>query len=191
MVAGPGARGLDRGRGLTGPTPARAPRVILVMGVAGAGKTTAGRALAERLGGGFIEADDYHSEAAIERMRRGRPLDDEARWPWLRRVHAALVAAVREAREGRPVVVACSALKASYRAVLLDGFDDAEVVLLDVDRAQLDKRLHERSGHFMPPGLLDSQLADLEPPADAIRVDAMGDPGAVVAGILAALRVSG
>jgi len=163
------------------------PRVILVMGVSGVGKTTVGRALADRLDGTFIEADDYHSKAAIARMRSGNPLDDEARWPWLRRVHAALVAALRTAR-GQPVVVACSALKASYRAVLLDGFQDARVVLLDVDPATLDARLRHRPGHFMPPGLLDSQFADLETPADAIRVDATSGPEATVADIVSALQ---
>jgi len=165
--------------------------VILVMGVSGAGKSTVGRALADRLQGAFIEADDYHSDAAITRMRRGVPLDDEARWPWLQRVHAALAAALRDAPPERAVVVSCSALKAAYRTVLLDGFDDARVVLLDVDRATLDARLRHRPGHFMPPDLLDSQLADLEPTVGAIRVDATRGPEAAVSAIVTALGIPG
>jgi len=170
---------------------AREPRVILVMGVSASGKSTVGRGLASSLGGVFIEADDHHSGSEIARMRGGTPLDDETRWPWLRRVHHAIVAAIEEASDDRPVVVACSALKASYRTVLLDGIDGAAVVLLDVDPATLDARLRHRPGHFMAPELLDSQLADLEPPVDAIRVDATRGSEVAVADILASLHRAG
>jgi carbohydrate kinase (thermoresistant glucokinase family) len=161
------------------------PGLILVMGVAGSGKTVIGRLVASAVDADFIDADDYHSAANVERMRRGIPLDDAARAPWLRAVHGA---ALEHLAAGRRVVLACSALKDEYRDVLLDGIPDAIVVFLDVDRATLDQRVRSRPGHFMPASLLDSQLADLEPPADAIVVDAAQDPGTTVGGILDALR---
>ncbi len=166
---------------------APAPRVILVMGVSASGKSTVGRLLATALGGSFIEGDDYHSDAEIARMRSGTPLDDAARWPWLRRLRGAIDGALSVAPGEGPVVVACSALKASYRSVLLDGLERSVVVLLDVDRATLDARLRHRPEHFMPPELLASQLADLEPPRDAIRVDGTSGPAAAVAAIVRAI----
>jgi gluconokinase len=132
--------------------------VILVMGVAGSGKTTIGRALAERLGYRFVEADELHPPANIEKMRRGVPLEDADRWPWLDAVAAQL--------QG-DVVVACSALKESYRARL----KPTRIVYLDVPREELARRVSHRPGHFFPAALLDSQLADLEVPSDAIVVD--------------------
>jgi gluconokinase len=144
------------------------PTVIMVMGVSGSGKSTVGRALADALGDEFLEADVYHSPTNIERMREGIPLDDAARQPWLLLVRGAVLDRVRQ---GRSLVFACSALKAAYRHTLLDGIDDAVVVYLAVDPAVLEERLRTRHGHFMPASLLASQLADLEPPADAIVVD--------------------
>ncbi len=144
------------------------PSVIMVMGVSGSGKSTVGRALAEALGSEFIDADAYHSPANIERMHEGIPLDDAARQPWLLLVRGAVLDRLKA---GRRLVFACSALKAAYRHTLLDGVDGAVVVYLQVDRAVLEERLRTRHGHFMPVSLLDSQLADLEPPAGAIIVD--------------------
>jgi gluconokinase len=163
------------------------PSLVLVMGVAGSGKTTIARALAEALDADPLDADDYHSAENVERMRHGIPLDDAARAPWLRAVHDAVV---ERRAAGRRVVLACSALKAAYREVLLAGVPDAVVVYLAVDRAVLDHRLRSRPGHFMPASLLDSQLADLEPPEDGITVDAGGDSRAVVAEVLRALHAS-
>ncbi len=171
--------------GRPGTDPA-APGVILVMGVSGSGKTTVGRALAGRLGASFIEADDYHSAANVARMHSGVPLDDEARWPWLRSVHDAVVAAVRQSSTGQ-VVVACSALKAAYRDVLLAGLENVAVVFLSVDRSTLDDRLRHRPRHYMPATLLDSQLRDLEPPGDAIVVKATGGIDATVDQVMEAL----
>jgi len=144
------------------------PTVIMVMGVSGSGKSTVGRALADALGAEFLDADAFHSPASIERMREGVPLDDAARQPWLLLVRGAVLDRVKQ---GRSLVFACSALKEAYRHTLLDGIDDVAVVYLAVDRAVLQERLRTRKHHFMPASLLDSQLADLEPPADAIVVD--------------------
>ena len=144
------------------------PSVIMVMGVSGSGKSTVGRALADALGAEFLDADAFHSPASVERMREGIPLDDAARQPWLLLVRGAVLDRVKQ---GRSLVFACSALKAAYRHTLLDGIDDVVVVHLAVDRATLEDRLRTRHGHFMPASLLASQLADLEPPADAIVVD--------------------
>jgi gluconokinase len=144
------------------------PTVIMVMGVSGSGKSTVGRALADALGDEFLDADVYHSPTNIERMREGIPLDDAARQPWLLLVRGAVLDRVRQ---GRSLIFACSALKDAYRHTLLDGIDDAVVVYLAVDPAILEERLRTRHGHFMPASLLASQLADLEPPADAIVVD--------------------
>jgi gluconokinase len=160
------------------------PAVILVMGVSGSGKTTVATSLATALDAEMIEADDYHSAENIERMRHGIPLDDAARAPWLRAVHAAIVERVEA---GRHVVVACSALKAAYRYTLLAGLPNALVVYLRVDKVALERRLRLRHGHFMPGSLLDSQLADLEPPSDAMVVNDDAPPAQVIDDILAAL----
>lgn len=143
--------------------------VIVIMGVSGAGKSTVGRRLAQRLGWAFQDADDLHSAASIEKLRRGQPLDDEDRAPWLERVRHVIAAA---ARDRRNAVIACSALKARYRAVLGDGIPDVRFVHLTAPADVLQERLTSRPGHFMAPALLQSQLHDLEPPADALVVDA-------------------
>jgi carbohydrate kinase (thermoresistant glucokinase family) len=157
------------------------PSVILVMGVSGSGKSTVGRALAEALGADFLDADTYHTAGNIARMQAGIPLDDAARLPWL---HAVREAVDERVLAGRRVVFACSALKASYRHILLDGLDDAAIVHLDVGHATLEERLEHRRNHFMPAGLLDSQLADLEVPEHAIIVDASRDLPDEIAAIL-------
>jgi gluconokinase len=146
---------------------------VVVMGVSGVGKTTIGRLLAERLGLPFIEGDDYHPAANVEKMARGVPLDDEDRWPWLDQLNKQL-------KKTRHAVLACSALKAAYRERLLDGVDEARLVHLHADRAVIAARLKERRHRYMPASLLDSQLAALEPPQDAIRVDVSMDPQACV-----------
>jgi gluconokinase len=144
--------------------------IVLVMGVAGAGKTTVGRALADKLGFRFVEADELHPPANIEKMRRGVPLEDADRWPWLDAVAAQLHG---------DVVVACSALKESYRARL----EPTRIVYLDVPREELARRLSYRPGHFFPAALLDSQLADLEVPGEALVVDATRPLEEVVEGV--------
>ena len=157
-----------------------APRIVL-MGVAGSGKTTIGRLVAARLDAPFVDADDFHSEAAIAQMHAGRPLDDAERAPWLARVRAA----VRAIGDGA-VVLACSALKREYRDALRDGVPGLTFVDLDVDADTLEHRLEARTGHFAGADLLPSQLATLELGDDVVRVDATGTPDEVANRVLAA-----
>ena len=155
--------------------------IVVVMGVAGAGKTTVGNALARALGWPFIEADELHPQANIDKMARGEPLDDADRAPWLDAV-AARMRALPNA------VVACSALRERYRERLRVR-PDVEFVLLDLPPALLEKRLAARRGHFLPPSLLPSQLATLEWPDEAIVIDGTLPPAAEVDAIRAALRI--
>jgi gluconokinase len=141
--------------------------IIVVMGVSGAGKTTLGHALAERLNWPFIEADDYHPPQNVEKMRSGQALDDSDRAPWLAAVHAALLDI---AARGVHAVVACSALKHAHRMILADGVDDLHFVHLHGDLDLVETRLRQRQAHFMPAHLLGSQLATLEPPMDAVSL---------------------
>ena len=142
---------------------------IIVMGVSGAGKTTVGSALAEALEWEFHDADDFHSAANIAKMTAGLPLTDEDRRPWLAALNEMLRA---RTAAGQSVVLACSALKQSYRDRLQQGISDPRFVYLDADRATLLERLRDREDHFMPEDLLGSQLATLEEPLDALKVDA-------------------
>ena len=142
--------------------------VIIVMGVTGSGKTTMGQRLAETLGWQFHDADDFHPPANKTKMHAGIPLTDEDRWPWLR----AMRAVIEEALAGNVgTVVTCSALKRAYRDVLSGGLPNVHYVHLTGDADVLATRLAGRRDHFMNPALLDSQIATLEAPADAIDVD--------------------
>lgn len=134
------------------------PPVLVVMGVAGTGKSTVAGLLAGRLGWDFQEGDDLHPAANVAKMAAGHPLDDEDRWPWLDRV-AAWIDAKRAA--GEPGIITCSALRRVYRDVLRR--DDVTFVHLTGERAFVLDRLTRRQGHFMPPALLDSQFDALEP----------------------------
>ena len=135
---------------------------IVVMGVAGSGKTTIGAALAERLGAAFVEGDRLHPAANVAKMAAGTPLTDADRWPWL----DAVGDEVARLRGEGPVVAACSALKRVYRDRLRDRAGDLLFVFPDVPRELLAKRLQSRRGHFFPASLLDNQLATLEPPGE-------------------------
>jgi carbohydrate kinase (thermoresistant glucokinase family) len=163
------------------PVGVTATRIVL-MGVAGSGKTTIGRLVAARLGAPFVDADDLHSRAAIAAMHAGQPLDDADRAPWLERVRAA-TAAIGDGS----VVLACSALRRSYRDVLRDGVPDLTFVDLDVDPETLAHRLAARTGHFAGADLLPSQLATLELGDDILRVDATGSPDEVADRVLQAV----
>lgn len=138
------------------------PRVILVMGVAGSGKSTVGKMLAARNGGSFYDADDFHPPANIAKMAAGMPLDDADRAPWLSRLRTEVVAVPPS---GQIVVLACSALKRAYRQTLGVGTAGVALVYLKVDAATLAKRLANRAGHFMKADMLTSQLAALEEPS--------------------------
>jgi gluconokinase len=142
--------------------------VVVLMGVTGTGKTTIGKQLADDLGWEFFDADDFHPPANREKMHAGIPLTDADRWPWLRALRRAIEQAIED---GRGAVVACSALKASYRDVLAGGLSGVRFVLLDGDREVLAARLAHRHHEFMNPTLLDSQLETLERPPDAVVID--------------------
>jgi len=157
------------------------------MGVAGAGKTAVGQALAKRLSGEFVDADDLHPAANIRKMSAGVPLTDEDRWPWLQRVHEVILA---NARSGGPAVVACSALKRAYRELLLSGLADTKLVYLRGTPAVLERRLRSRRGHFFDPRLLASQFETIEEPEESIVVDADRPLEAVIADVVAALGLA-
>jgi gluconokinase len=132
------------------------------MGVSGSGKSTIADKLAERLGWTFEDGDRFHPASNVAKMSAGRPLTDEDRWPWLQAIADEID---RVSRNGGHVVIACSALKRAYRDLLVHGRDDVRIVFLDGSQALIADRLARRKGHFMPPGLLDSQFKTLEPPA--------------------------
>jgi gluconokinase len=143
--------------------------IVVLMGPAGAGKTTIGQQLAHDLGWPFLDADSLHSPEAVESMRHGRGLTDAEREPWLLRVRDA----IRQLREtAMPVVVACSALKQKYRDLLAGDLWDVKWVYLDASEGLLRDRLASRTGHFAAAGILPGQLADLERPTDALVVPA-------------------
>jgi gluconokinase len=163
------------------------PTAVVVMGVSGSGKTTVAVELARRLGWEFAEGDDHHPAANVEKMRAGTPLDDADREPWLRGL-AGWIAEREQA--GTSCVLTCSALKRSYRDLLRQGNDSVFFAHVDVPEAVLVERVTARTGHYMPPSLLTSQLATLEPLADdepGITVPGTGDPGNVVDAVVAAL----
>ena len=134
--------------------------VVIVFGVSGVGKTTIGKLLAQEVGWHFYEADDFHSRPNIDKMRRGIPLTDADRWPWL---ESLLQLIERSLEAGENAVLACSALKRAYRQRLRVS-DEVKFVFLRGDYALIEKQLRRRHGHFMNPELLRSQFADLEEP---------------------------
>jgi len=160
---------------------------IVVMGVSGSGKTTVAVALADRLGWEFAEGDDFHPAENVAKMRAGTPLDDDDRWPWLRRLAAWIG---EHEQDGRSVVVTCSALKRSYRDLLREGHPSVWFAHVTVDAELLRDRVGNRTGHYMPPSLLDSQLAALEPLGDdepGADISGAGSPDTVVEDLLGTL----
>lgn len=153
---------------------------IVVAGVSGSGKTSVGRLLAARTDRPFLDADDFHPPENVAKMRAGRPLDDRDRSGWLERLGNELAGRDR-------LVLACSALKHAYRDRLRELAGDLVFVLLHVDPAELRRRMEQRE-HFMPPGLLESQLATLEPGDDLVVVDNEGAPEETVAEIVRRLE---
>jgi gluconokinase len=163
--------------------------IVIVFGVSGAGKTTVGKLLAEELGWRFYEADDFHSPANIDNMRRGIPLTDEDRWPWLENLRELIK---RSLEAGENAVLACSALKRSYRERLRVSAE-VKFVLLRGEYALIEKQLRHRGRHFMDPALLRSQFADLEEPQpdeDAITVELGRSPQELVEEIKTKLHLT-
>jgi gluconokinase len=156
-------------------------RVVLLMGVAGAGKTTIGHRLAAALGWAFHDADTFHPPENIRKMAAGQPLDDTDRHPWLLAIRQRID---QHLAEPTPAIFTCSALKASYRDILLEGTTGVELVYLKGTEALLRERLEQRQGHFLPPELLHSQLETLEPPHGALEVDIAKSPARIVRKIL-------
>jgi gluconokinase len=164
--------------------------IIVIFGVSGAGKTTMGKMLAEQLEWRFLEADDFHPAANIEKMHNGRPLTDEDRWPWLdllRKQIEQLLSA------GENAVLACSALKRAYRHRLRIS-DEVKFVFLRGDYALVEKQLRSRHGHFMNAALLESQFDDLEQPPpgeNVLTIDLGRTPEEIVERIEAKLNLAG
>jgi len=138
------------------------PCALIVMGVSGSGKSTIAVRLAERLSWTFEDGDRFHPASNVAKMSAGQPLTDEDRWPWLQAIADEID---RVCQAGGHVVIACSALKRAYRHVLAHGRRDVRIVFLRGTQFLIADRLARRKGHFMPPGLLESQFKTLEPPA--------------------------
>jgi gluconokinase len=164
--------------------------IVIVFGVSGAGKTTVGKLLARELDGNFIEADDFHPAANIEKMRSGHPLTDEDRWPWLERLRKQIEESLAT---GENAVLACSALKRAYRDCLRVN-KSVKFVFLHGDYALIEKQLRSRHGHFMNAALLQSQFDDLEEPQpdeNVVTVELGPSPEEIVEEIKTKLHLAG
>ncbi|WP_392480780.1 gluconokinase [Nostoc sp. C110] len=160
--------------------------IIIVMGVSGSGKTTIGKLLADSLGWEFSDADSFHSLENVEKMRRGIPLTEADRMPWLQDLQAAIK---HWLQENKNVVLACSALKDSYRQFLVSDSDHTKLVYLKGSYELIQIRLKERSNHYMSEKLLNSQFDTLEEPLDTISMDVAQPPQIIVQNIRTALRL--
>ena len=160
--------------------------IIVVMGVAGSGKSTVGRLLAEQLKWPYYDGDEYHPPSNLAKMSAGEPLTDDDRWVWLERIREIIS---ESSRLGQDAVIACSALRQAYREHLQLGNDDVTYVYLKGDSSVFRTRLTNRAGHFMRPDMLDSQLRTLEEPEGVLAVDATAEPKAIVAEVKKALAL--
>ncbi len=161
------------------------PMIILLMGVSGSGKTTVGKLLADSLHWEFRDADEFHSPQNIEKMRQGIPLTEADRTPWLQELQAALK---HWLQENKQVVLACSALKNSYRQSLLIDHDRIKLVYLKGSYSLIQKRLQERHNHYMSADLLESQFNTLEEPLDALVIDVAQPTQLIIETIRSALE---
>jgi len=168
------------------------PTHLVVMGVAGSGKSTIAAALSQQLGWACAEADEFHPQSNIDKMTQGIPLQDEDRWPWLQEIQDWMSA---QAGAGRSTVLTCSALKKSYRRLLSEAQGRVLFLHLHGESGLIGQRMQGREGHFMPPTLLPSQLATLEPlseeelAAGSLRLDISKSPEEIVAAVIAALEL--
>ncbi len=160
--------------------------ILILMGVSGAGKTTVGKFLAEKLGWPFYEGDDFHPAANIEKMRHGIPLNNADRLPWLQSLREFIE---RLMGKQQSAVLTCSALKTSYRQILSEGLREVRFVYLKANYEQIYPRLVGRKDHFMPPELLQSQFETLEVPENAIVVDASGPAEPIATAITKVLQL--
>jgi gluconokinase len=163
--------------------------IVIVMGVSGSGKTTAAKALQRLTGWQFAEGDDYHSEANRKKMHAGIPLTDEDRAPWLASLHDLIRGWYERGESG---ILTCSALKQTYRDTLAAGLphEAYRFVLMDAPKELIAERMRARTEHYMPAALLESQLATLEAPTDALRISALQPPAAAAKQILEALGIT-
>jgi gluconokinase len=168
--------------------PSSPPKVIVLMGVAGSGKTTVGIKLAQELGWEFYDADQFHSEENIEKMARGIPLTDADRWPWLDRLHNLILDRLKK---DRPAVLACSTLKKVYQERLLRDTRRATLVFLRGGFDLIYERLQERQDHYMEAGMLESQFAALEEPEEALAVEIESAPNEIAEEIVRRLGLEG
>ncbi|HUP64132.1 MAG TPA: gluconokinase [Thermoanaerobaculia bacterium] len=162
--------------------------IVVLMGVAGAGKTLIGKALAERLGWHFYDADDFHSPENIVRMAAGLPLADPDRHDWYDRLIALLA---RVDTEGKNAILACSALRSDFRSRLRSSASDVRFVFLNCDISLCEERARNRENHYFKAGLVQTQFDALEEPHDAMEIDASQNPEAIVESILEGLGIRG
>lgn len=160
--------------------------IVIVMGVAGSGKTTVGRLLAKALGWQFYDADSLHPPESVRKMASGTPLTDEDRQPWLEALRKLIEALAEQEQNG---VLACSALKRSYREKLESGAAEVRWVYLEADRGLIHARLADRRDHYMTAALAESQFAALEEPVDAIVVPADDRPADIVSKVRSELEI--
>ena|SRR5215831_9658697 len=160
--------------------------IVILMGVTGAGKTTVGRLLVQELGWDFVDADEFHSQANIEKMRRGIALTDADREPWLDSIREAML---KWLADHKNVVLACSALKRAYRECLQISLE-VKIVYLRGSYNLIFSRLRDRHEHFATTTLLASQFANLEEPIDVVTIDAASSPGEISANIRRALKLT-
>ncbi len=160
--------------------------IIILMGVSGCGKSTVGEALGKKLGWIFHDGDDFHPQANIDKMSNGIPLNDEDRQPWLDNIRDLIN---QHLQSGESAIIACSALKESYRQRLKQGCTQVVFIYLHGTYELIRKRMQERKGHYMKKSMLLSQLSDLEKPGNAIEIEINNDISTITDNILKALHL--